>query len=221
MNILVIGAHPDDEVLGVGGTMARLVAEGHRVHVLIVAERVGLRHDGITDAIIQGTVRAANAVLGVEDIYFGGFGTSGLLDEHPSRQIVALIKETIAKSGAEFIFTHHPHDINSDHRVIAQSTMYATYGMGLSTVHKILCYEVLSSTEQAAALWANAFIPTTYYDVAAYLDRKVEAFSYYTTEIHTFPHPRSLEATRILAQFRGLTMAITAAEAFTTVKELV
>jgi LmbE family N-acetylglucosaminyl deacetylase len=221
MNVLVLAAHPDDEVLGPGGTICRLRAEGARVEVLILAEGVGMRHAGATKEAIQAVARSAGEALGVAEVHFGGLGyDGGLMDEIPSRQIVDLITGHLRRTAAELVFTHHPGDVHIDHRIVAASTLYAVRFPVRHTIRRVLCYEVLSSTEQSCGLNGSAFQPNVYYGIEDHLAAKVRALSLYTREVFPYPHPRSLEGVEALARTRGLEVAAGAAEAFALAREV-
>jgi N-acetylglucosamine malate deacetylase 1 len=218
--VLVIAAHPDDEVLGVGGTMARLAAEGCRVCVLIVAEGVGLRHPGFNLDDIRGVVRSANRVLGVDEVRFGGLNTGGeLLDELPSRSIVGLIASHLDEIRPCIVFTHNAHDIHADHRALALASQYCFRAGACLSLRKMLAYEVLSSTEATSA--SSPFQPSVYYNVEPYLSRKVEALNCYASEVQPYPHPRSPEAIEVMARYRGLAAGLRSAEAFNLIREVV
>jgi LmbE family N-acetylglucosaminyl deacetylase len=219
-SVLVIAAHPDDEVLGVGATMARLVCEGRRVSVLIVSEGVGLRHAGSTLDSIRETARAANRMLGVEEVRFGGLNTGGeLLDERPNRFVVALIADHLAELRPQTVFTHHADDIHIDHQVLARATRYCLRPSACPSLRRVLAYEVLSSTEAASAA-CRRFEPSVFYDVDAFLQRKIQAMQCYPTEMLPYPHPRSPEAIEALAKTRGVAAGFRSAEAFHLIREV-
>lgn len=219
--VLVIAAHPDDEVLGVGATMARLASEGHRVCVLIVGEGVGLRHPGSTLDSIRTAARTANRLLGVAEVYFGGLNLSGkLLDEIPNRTLVALVAGHLEELRPQIVFTHHPSDVHVDHQAIGRATQYCFRAGACPSLSRMLTYEVLSSTEPAAPGMGRAFEPSVYYDVEAYLSLKVEAMKCYGAEIHPYPHPRSPKAIEVQARYRGLAAGVQNAEAFVLIREI-
>lgn len=221
MKVLVIAAHADDEVLGVGGTIARLAAEGHDVFVTILADGIALRHPNMTLAAMHELARQANQLLGTRDVSFGGFEQDGhLLDRVSARSLGQFLADQLKRVTPELVFTHHPGDINVDHRIVANASFYAVRMLGLSSVRELLCYETLSSTEQEPGLVTRPFTPTVFYDIEPYLAQKREAFACYTTEIQPYPHARSLAAIEHLARYRGLQVAVGAAEAFSLVRSL-
>lgn len=220
MRALVIAAHPDDEVLGAGATMAALAERGHHVCALILAEGVSLRHKDVDLARARETCRTAAAELGVAELRFGGFALEGgVLGDGPQRAVVDAVTGAIREVEPELVFTHHPGDIHVDHRVVARSTTYATRVLGGGPVRQVLHYEVLSSTEQQTPA-AIPYLPTVFYDVSGHVERKCRALSAYSYEVFDEPHPRSAHAVRALAAYRGAQVGVAGAEAFALAREL-
>ena len=220
MRALVIAAHPDDEVLGAGATIASLAAAGGEVTVLIVAEGVSLRHDGLTLRAAHDNCRLAGEKLGVRDVRFGGFSLDGvLIADGPQRDVVSLIERTLSDVGPELVLTHHPGDIHADHRIVAQSVSYATRLLGAGPVRRVLHFEVLSSTEQQAGLVAP-FLPNVFVDVFGFVDVKCEALEVYHYEVFDGVHPRSSAAVQALSRYRGVQAGVAQAEAFALSRQL-
>lgn len=226
MNILVIAAHSDDEVLGCGGTIARLSKEGHDMYVAILGEGITSRHDKheqIDQGIIkelQNQSRRASKLLGVKELFFynlpdNRFDTISLLD------IVKIIEGLIAKVQPPVVYTHHGGDLNVDHNVTFQATLTATRLLPGAIVKTVYSYEVPSSTEWAFQSIGSIFKPNTFVDITGTLDKKIRAMQKYQNEIRSFPHPRSPEALRIIAQRWGSVVGITAAEAFELVRGII
>ncbi|RDI23088.1 PIG-L deacetylase family protein [Lentzea flaviverrucosa] len=214
MRVLVIAAHPDDEVLGAGATIAALTARGVEVTVLIVAEGVSLRHDGVTLAEARALCHKASSVLGVTDVRFGGLAVDGLLPgDGPQRVVVGLVEQTIRDVAPQVVYSHHPGDVHVDHRMIAQAVTYATRLMAMRSVVQVLHFEVPSSTEQQTGLIAP-FEPDVFHDITPYVDLKCEALETYRYEVYDAPHPRSPHGVRALAAYRGTQVGVFAAEAF-------
>lgn len=187
--VLVVAAHPDDELLGVGGTILRHLIEGDEVQVHIECVR-DLR-DG--DARLE-TAREVAVKAG----YTLTLGTSPQLGyEVPDLGVIR----------ADVVYTHHAGDLNRDHRLVAEAVFVAA-----RQVPTIRTFETLSSTE-----WGQPFNPTYY--VGIDLAAKLDLLSRYASELRQFPHPRSPEAVRALAAFRGSTAGLAAAEAFQTVRD--
>ncbi len=219
-SVLVVAAHPDDEVLGCGGTIARLSDEGYEVHVLIVAEGVTSRaeqRDRKTKeselSELTRCARAANAILGsaslqVRDLPDNRMDGVELLD------VVKVVEAEIARLRPHLLLTHHGGDVNVDHRVLHEAVIVACRPQPEHPVRQLLFFEVASSTEWRPPGVTGNFLPNCFYDIGPQLKRKLDALKAYSTEIRAFPHPRSVEAVEHLACWRGATVGCQAAEAF-------
>lgn len=208
--VLVIGAHPDDEVLGAGGTMAKHAACGDEVHVLIVTE--GTTHQYSDADLIEekeGHTRACADVLGATGVHFGELPDMQL-DNIAHVDINGTIETVCAEIEPDIVYTHSRREVNQDHVAVHDSTLVATRpGSGVSAV---IAYETPSSTDFAAN--TDGFTPSLFVDISEYVDRKITAFAEYETEIREFPHPRSPDALRAIATTRGAASGVPAAEAF-------
>ncbi|WP_432570116.1 PIG-L deacetylase family protein [Kineococcus sp. SYSU DK005] len=219
MIVLAVVAHPDDEVLGAGATLARLAAEGHAVHILILAEGVSLRHGRLDLQQARERCRRAGSILGAAQVSFGGFAVDGgLMADAPSREVVAAVQKAIDAVGPQLVLTHHHGDIHADHRLTHHSVTYCTKAPATASVRELLTFEVLSSTEQQAS--GAPFTPDTFVEVGAYLDVKCAAMQVYDDECQPYPQARSIQGIRALAAVRGLHVAVHAAEAFATSRRL-
>ena len=220
--ILVVAAHPDDEILGCGATVARLIAEGHSVKTIICAQGVLARVDNATEnddkslQELKQQALKANAHLGVDDLEFLDF-PDNKMDSVPLLDIVKELEKIMDSFKPTQVFTHFSGDLNIDHQKVAQAVSTATRPLPGSTVKKVYSFEVLSSTE-----WApnSQFEPNTFFDVSSTIEKKVAAMAEYKMELRDFPHPRSLEGLKSQAQLRGLTVGKTAAEAFMLVRDI-
>lgn len=216
--VLAIGAHPDDEVLGVGGTLAKHADRGDEVYVLILTEGVTVQYDD--ESLIAEKKRAARRCgdrLGVEAVHFGDLPDLKL-DTVPHVDVNAVIESAVAKIEPDVVYTHSPHEVNEDHRAVYQSTLVATRPYtGVSAVY---AYETLSSTEWVGGD-ESRHSAERYVDIGGYLDAKVEAFYEYDMEVREFPHPRSERAIRSKAVSRGIEAGFEAAEALAVVTERV
>lgn len=224
MSTLVVAAHPDDEVLGCGATMARLAADGEAVHVLILGEgstsRADRRDDGDADlvAALVGMTEEAAARLGVTSVRHAGlpdnrFDSVDLLD------IVKVVERAVDELGPTTVFTHHASDLNVDHRRTHEAVLTATRPLPGSTVAEVLAFEVLSSSEWTFGR-TDRFEPTVFVDVTSTLEAKQAALEAYAAEMQPFPHPRSYDAVAALATLRGSTVGVAAAEAFELVRSV-
>jgi len=225
MNVLVIAAHPDDEVLGCGGTMARLAAEGAAVSVLILANGLTSRpdFDPIRDRaaleIHHERARRAGQLLGAREVVLAGLPDQ-MLDTRPRLEITQLIEREIARVRPEVVFTQHGGDLNLDHVITYRATLAATRPMPGGAVRRLYAYEVPSSTEWAFQKFEPQFRPSVFFDIGAQLEAKLAAMKVYESEVRTFPHPRSPEALRAVAMRWGSVAGLPAAEAFELVREI-
>ena len=226
MKVLVLAAHPDDEVLGCGGTIARLAAGGADVSILILAEgltsRVGFdpaRDQPLLNLHRERALRAG-AILGAREVRFSGFPDQKL-DTIPLLDVTHAIEAEIARVVPEIVYTHHGGDLNMDHVIVHRATLTATRPTGGCPVRRLHTYEIASSTEWAFQSFAPVFRPTTFVDITPFLERKVEAMEVYASEARPFPHPRSPQALRAAAHRWGSQAGLHAAEAFQCVREIV
>lgn len=218
--IAVVAAHPDDEILGCGGSMARHAQKGDDIHVLILAEGLTSRRakrnhlkqvKQLEDLKVQ--ARAANSILGVQSIDFLGL-PDNRLDSIDRLDIIKMVENFITKYSPQIIYTHHPGDLNIDHRVTQGATVTACRPQPNEQIATLLFFEVPSSTDWQVPNSAPYFMPNWYVDIGDTLHKKVEALALYSTEMREWPHARSLEAVEHLAGWRGASIGVEAAEAF-------
>ena len=219
-SILVIAAHPDDEVLGVGGTIARYAQLGANIHVALMSEGITARYG--KEMISQHKQSALNASrkLGVKKIFFEGLPDERL-DQIPFIEVIKPIEKRVAEIEPEIVFTHHRGDSNTDHQIVFKATISATRTLSKSSIKKVLCYEVPSSTEQAPPFPEYAFIPNVFVDISDTLHMKLAAMRAYRSEVKDYPHPRSIDALTFHAKYRGVKIGSKAAEAFELVREVI
>jgi N-acetylglucosamine malate deacetylase 1 len=224
-SVVIVAAHPDDEVLGCGGTAARLAAEGHAVHVLLMADGEGAR-TGKADAASREKVaargaaaRQAAAILGCASVELLTFADNRM-DGVDLLDVVQAVEQFIARNRPALVLTHHSGDVNVDHRIVHEAVVVACRPQPGHPVRELLFFEVPSSTEWRPGDAASAFNPNWFVDVSATLEKKLAALSAYASELRAFPHPRSLAAVRSLAQWRGATAGVAAAEAFVLGRKL-
>jgi LmbE family N-acetylglucosaminyl deacetylase len=221
MKILVVAAHPDDEVLGCGGTIAKL-SKFHDIYSLILGE--GITSRDIADAErkkglieLRKHSQKANAILGVKNVYYEKF-SDNRFDSHPLLDIIKTIEQTIQNIKPDTIFTHHFGDLNIDHCITHQAVLVAARPAGQHRIKKLFSFEILSSTEWNTQNPSTLFSPNTYVDIEETIDVKISAIQAYRNELREYPHPRSIEAIRILAQKRGMDAGLRYAEAFSLIR---
>jgi LmbE family N-acetylglucosaminyl deacetylase len=223
MNVLVLAAHPDDEVLGCGGTIARLVKEGHTVHISIFGEGITSRYDqrekadpGLVSEL-HGRAQAVADYLGASELILHSL-PDNRFDTVPMLDVVKLIERLVERLQPEVVYTQHGGDLNIDHVVLFRATLAATRPTGDCPVREVYAYEVNSSTEWAFQKFEPSFHPNVFVNIGETLERKVHAMQLYESEARPFPHPRAPEALRAAAWRWGSTAGVAAAEAFELVR---
>lgn len=219
-NVAVVAAHPDDEVLGCGGTIAKHAATGDRVHVLILAEGATSRDDkrsaesrkGEIDSLRMAANHAAS-ILGIESVTFGGF-PDNRMDGCDLLDVIKVVESFFQEKKPDIIYTHHAGDMNIDHWVTQRAVATALRPIPGAKFSRVLYFEVPSSTEWGAVACSQPFVPQWFEDISSYLPQKVAALNAYRSEMRSFPHPRSVENVAALATTRGATVGALAAEAF-------
>ncbi len=222
--LLVIAAHPDDEALGCGGTIARLTSEGNNVYTLILGEGVtsrdrerdrSKRENEISE--LKKQVENANEILGVKKVYVFDF-PDNRFDTVPLLDIVKTIEKIKENIKPDIVFTHYPGDLNIDHQITFKAVMTACRPTKDESVKEIYSFEIPSSTEWNEPSSLTYFMPDYFVDVNKSLDIKINALKEYEMELRDFPHPRSLKAVELNAKYWGVKMGFEAAEAFKTIR---
>lgn len=210
--VLVVAAHPDDEVLGCGGTIAKWAAEGRSVHVLLMADGETARDDatGAGCDARREAAQAACAVLGAADVVQLWF-PDNRMDSTDLLDVVKAIENRIVGCQPTTVLTHHAGDVNVDHRVVHQAVLAACRPQPGHCVRELLYFEVPSSTEWQMP---STFAPNYFVDVSETMPAKAAALDCYGSEMRPEPHPRSRTAVTSLARWRGATAGYHAAEAF-------
>jgi LmbE family N-acetylglucosaminyl deacetylase len=225
MNILVVAAHPDDEVLGCGGTMARLAREGHEVHIAILGEGITSRYakpeaadqNGVKNLHSQS--RDVARLLGAKDPLIFSL-PDNRFDSVPLLEVVKIIEGVIEKVSPRVVYTQHGGDLNIDHSTTYRATMTATRPLSDCCVKELYAFEVASSSEWSFQQFAPAFQPNVFVDVEGTLELKIQAMELYDKEVRSFPHPRSPDALRSIARRWGSVAGLRAAEAFQLVRRV-
>jgi LmbE family N-acetylglucosaminyl deacetylase len=216
--ILVIAAHPDGEVLGCGGTIAKLAGQGAQVHIAFLADGVGARALDAASSQAELSVRrqaaqAAYRILGAQSVHFDDL-PDNRLDSVPLLEITQRVEAMIAQHRPTTVFTHHAGDLNIDHQRVHQAVITACRPQRSHPVQTILCFEVPSSTEWQPPGSGIVFAPNWFVDISATLEQKLAALDAYAEELRDWPHPRSRQGVEHLAHWRGATVGCDAAEAF-------
>ena len=218
-NFLIIAAHPDDEILGCGATAAKLINNGYKGSLIIVSEGITSRDDQRNLSKrnkelkkLRQICKKANNYLGISNINFLGL-PDNRLDQIPLLQIIKLIEKIIDKNKPEIIFTHNSSDLNKDHQIVYEAAVTACRPLPKSSVKKILSFEVLSSTNWAAAS-DNKFEPNYFVEVDKFIKKKLKALNFYKSEMRKYPHARSLRAVKALSEYRGSSVGLNYAESF-------
>lgn len=226
-SVAVIAAHPDDEVLGCGGTIARLAIEGARVHVLLMADGETSRgkdrlHPVDPTRLAERNAAAAAAckVLGCASLEVLAL-PDNRLDGLELLEVIKRIEVFLQRHQPSTVLTHHQGDVNIDHRVVHDAVIAACRPQPHHTVKELLFFEVPSSTEWRPPGSGQPFSPNWFVDITTTLEKKLEALRAYEAELRAFPHPRSLKAVGALAQWRGATVGVEAAEAFVLGRKLI
>lgn len=223
---LVVAAHPDDEVLGCGGTIARLSKEHTEVAVAILGEGATSRASSRRRApkshvrTLREQSRLAAAQLGVSDLSLFGL-PDNRFDSVDILDIVKIVEGMIARVQPSMIYTHHAGDLNVDHRLTFQAVLTATRPLPGCPVRALYSFEVPSSTEWAFGTIAPAFSPNVFVDISSTLAKKVQALKRYEGEVRPFPHPRSPKALEAAAARWGSVIGVASAEAFELIRERV
>jgi len=225
MNILFIIAHPDDEVLGCGGTLRKLADEGHDIYTCVLCAPADARHERPDLKSFQEAVEEAEKVIGIKDSIKYEFKNIQF-NTVPHLEMVKAIEAAIVKFKPEWIFTHHPSDVNIDHRICYEASMAAvrlpqrfSKDMSPTLIKKIFLFEVLSSTDWSPPI-GLAFQPNCFFEVKKTFDTKMQALGYYGNALKPFPHSRSQENIKALANLRGAEVGIEMAEAFCLIRDL-
>ena len=223
--ILVVAAHPDDEILGCGGTMALHSQRGNEVYVMILGEGVTSRDEArdregrekeIADLKCQ--VEAANKIVGTKKTFLFDF-PDNRFDSVPLLDIIKVVEKVKRDIEPDIVYTHHRGDLNIDHRITFNAVMTAFRPLKGERAKEIYSFEVPSSTEWSLGK-DEYFIPNRFVDIKDTLERKIDAMRAYSGEVREFPHPRSEAAIEALARVRGISVGLDCAETFEVIRQV-
>lgn len=224
--VLVVAAHPDDEILGIGGTVAKHVANGDDVYALILGEGQtsrGLSREMVSKKIVdelhKNTLESSKKV-GYKNVFFADF-PDNRFDQIDLLDMVKCVENMVREIEPEIIYTHFSGDLNIDHQYTARAVLTATRPMKNQCVKEIYAFETLSSTE-----WnfdysgQSGFLPNVYVDISDFYVKKEQSIKCYVSELCEWPHPRSLEGMDVISKYRGMSVGMDRAEAFMLVRKL-
>jgi LmbE family N-acetylglucosaminyl deacetylase len=225
MRVLCVATHPDDEIIGVGGVLARHASEGDEVVVSILSRAGPARFEKVTPEIEarvekrKECTRRACAQLGVDTVDFHDFPDNSF-DDVPLLDIVKVVEQEIRSYEPELIYTHHYGDLNISHELTCRAVITAARPLPDSEIRRILAYETLSNSEWSVPNATNRFQPSVFVDISDYLDTKLDALVEHETELRTHPHPRTIDNVRRNARLWGAKAGVPAAEAFELLREV-
>lgn len=226
-SVLVVAAHPDDELLGCGGTLLRHVAQGDQVHIMILAEGLTSR-DQARDAVgraddlkvLHAASQQAADALGAQSLRMYSF-PDNRMDGMELLDVVKCVEDRIVDIHPNIIYTHHAGDVNVDHYVTHRAVITAARSLPGAEARRLLFFETVSSTEWQMPRAAEAFLPNYYVEIGDVLAKKLELLHYYEGEMREFPHPRSYRGVEGLARYRGQTVGVEYAEAFCLGRQMI
>lgn len=219
--ILIIAAHPDDEVLGCFGTVARLIKEGYTAYTLILGEgktsrdeqrAIENKKDEIE--VLNTEIQKANDIINIKKVFIESF-PDNRFDSVDLLDIVKVITKIKDEIKPDIIFTHYENDLNIDHQITYKAVITATRPMKNESVKEIYSFEILSSTEWNYPL---SFSPDTFFDIEDTINLKIKAMKAYNSELCIYPHPRSLEGIELNSKYQGMRVGKKYVEAFKSVR---
>jgi len=225
VRVLAVVAHPDDELIGCGATLRKLAIEGHEVFACVLCAGAEARHDRPTSTRLAQITRAAHDRIGIKSSVQYEFKNIEF-NAVPHLEIVQAIESAIERFRPEWIFAHHPGDLNIDHRVAYETTMSAvrlpqrlSRNLPTTLIRRVFLIEIASSTDWGTVV-DEPFVPNSYFDVENTFDDKLAALDLFEGALKPFPHSRSKENLRHLAYVRGGQAGVTLAEAFCLVRDV-
>jgi len=219
VRVLVVAAHPDDEVLGPGGTLRRHALRGDEVTAFVACCGTNLRYDTEAETKLRAASSAVGAALGFREVRLGDLPDQGL-DTMTLTRVIDPLEKLLGEIRPEILYTHFAGDINRDHRALYEALAVAARPYSAPFLKRFISFETPSSTEWGPSAGHPPFDPNFFVDVSRTLDDKVRAFGLYESEVRPAPHPRSPESLRARAAAWGSAVGCAAAEAFRIVREI-
>ena len=225
MNILAVVAHPDDELIGCGATLRKLADDGHRVFSCVLSAQADARHDRPSLDRLRKVADESSRMIGIAETVHHDFKNIAF-NTIPHLELVRVIEDAVVRFQPEWIFAHHPGDLNVDHRISYEATMAAALlpqrlsrDLSPTMVRRVFLCEIQSSTDWAFAPH-NAFHANSFFDVTATFETKMKALRHFDGALKPHPHSRSEENIEALARVRGAQVGVALAEAFNLVRDL-
>ncbi|KKU12878.1 MAG: hypothetical protein UX17_C0034G0004 [Parcubacteria group bacterium GW2011_GWC2_45_7] len=219
--VLVVAAHPDDEVLGMGGTLLKLVQSGqNNLHLLFLSFGEASRGKKVANEDLRKRQAMMVSKKIGASLYLKENFPDNAFDSVPLLKIIQRVEYYLRIIKPTVIYTHHGQDLNVDHRLTFQAVFTAVRPSRYPNLKKLYTFEILSSTEWQVKTSSTVFLPNTYVDIGQYLEPKIELLKEYQREISPFPFPRSPQGVKALAQYRGMECGLKYAEAFQLIREV-
>ena len=220
MTVLVVAPHPDDEVLGCGGTIAKYAENGDDVYVAIVTKGCEPLFSVDQVETVRNECLKADKLLGVKETFFMDF-PAAMIEEVPRYKFNEAFIQLVQRIKPDVVYIPHRGDMQLDHKMVVDAAMVALRPKYQHVVKKIYAYETLSETGWDVPNVTNEFIPNSYSVISEFLEKKLKAMEIFTTQLSAYPAARSLGAVKALAMYRGATVNVDAAEAFSIVREII
>lgn len=220
--VMIIVAHTDDEALGMGGTIAKHVKDGDNVSAISMTDGVGARAISKKSDIIERQKSAviSSQILAFEWLKSGSFPDNGM-DSVPLLEIIHFIEDAKKKIQPDLVYTHSQADLNVDHRIVSNAVLTAFRPQPSEKCSEIRCFEIASATDYSHKSVTNTFYPNLFIDITAYWDAKFNSLKAYNAEMREYPHSRSFEGVKNLAQYRGNQVGLEFAEAFEVLRRII
>ncbi len=219
MNVLVFAPHPDDEILGVGGTLIKHINHHDIVTICVVTRGVEPLFSEQAILETREEARKCHEMVGVNATVYLDF-PAVMLEKEDRFKINESMLGVIQSTEPDVVYIPHIGDMQKDHQIVSEAAMVALRPKYKHVVKKVLAYETLSETGWHIPNVSNQFIPNIYSDISQFLEKKLNALACYQSQLSEYPNPRSLEAVEALAKYRGSTVNVGAAEAFMLIREL-
>lgn len=215
MRVLAISAHPDDETIGAGGALLRHQDDGDELHWCIVTQTYTPQWTEEQMALFRGQTERVAERLGMKSVHRCGFPTVKL-NTIATIDLSSAIQRAVDEVRPEVVYIPAAHDVNDDHVAVHHAALVATRPLPWSSVRRVLGYEISTTSR----FGIHGFAPNVFIDITNTLERKLELMALYESELRPFPHPRSLEALRLFAVERGISVGLGAAECFELVRDI-